>query len=448
MDQVIIKSKKHWIGMLAAVTFMAGSAPMVCAQDESSGMPPRPGLTPLQQEQEARFQEGMKALDEDRLKSAIRAFSTILDVEPELNRAKLELALAHYRSMRYEQAQELAQSVLDDPTTPPEVRVTILAFLAQVKRDSERYGQKHDFNSYVAAGIMHDSNVNVGPTAAGLRVGDTDLTLAPGSTALSDNAYVGNAGFDHLYQSGRRVEVGERTGMLVWQSGASLYWRRYHEQNDYDLLVASVNTGPAVLMLREWRASLQLNSEYLTLGGEALGWFNSVNPSFTWQFDNGEINFDAIYTNRVYRQDVDSGLEGHYGAAGVTLGRYFNNRKVAATLGANAVTFSADDDQWSYTGGEVHGGFSAESWPDGTFYVRGRYADLYYEGDDPLFQKERHDKEYRSTVGITHLYTGEDDLLKDWVVNAFWERTFNDSNLSGLYTYKRYQMMLMLSRGF
>lgn len=447
MDQVIIKRKKHWIGMLAAIALMAAAAPAIYAQEES-GPGPRPGLTPEQQEQEARFQEGMEALEDERLKSAIRAFSTILDAEPELNRAKLELALAYYRSMRYEQAQKLAQQVLDDPTTPPEVRVTILAFLAQVKRDSERYGQKHDFNSFVAAGIMHDSNVNVGPTAAGLRVGDVDLTLTPGSLSQSDNAYVGNAGFDHLYQSGRRVELGERTGMLVWQSGANLYWRRYHEQNDFDLLVASVHTGPAVLMLRNWRASFQLNSEYLTLGGRALGWFNSANPSITWQFDNGEVNLDAIYTQRTYRQDIDEGREGDYGAVGVTLGRYLNNRKVAATLGAYAVTFNADDDQYGYTGGELNAGFSAESWPDGTFYARGRYSDYYYEGDDPLFGKERHDREYRSTVGITHEFNGEEDLLEDWVVNAFWERTFNDSNLSGLYTYKRYQMMLMLSRGF
>jgi hypothetical protein len=212
--------------------------------------------------------------------------------------------------------------------------------------------------------------------------------------------------------------------------------------------VASVNTGPAVLLLRKWRASLQLRSDYLMLGGEGLGWFGSVNPSMTWQFNNGELNLDGVYTHRSYIRSVDAGRDGDYGSVGVTLGRYLNNRKTTATLGVRGVLFDAEDSQFGYAGGQLNAGFSSESWPSGTFYARGRYADLYYDGDDPLFGKERHDREYRATVGVTHEYKGKDDLLQNWVVNAFWERTFNDSNISDLYTYKRYQMMLMLSRNF
>ncbi|WP_207891801.1 tetratricopeptide repeat protein [Thiogranum longum] len=114
-------------------------------------------------EVEATFQEGIGALQEERLKTAIRAFSKILDINPRLHRAKLELALAYYRSLRYEKAEKLAKEVLDNPATPPEVRVTILAFLAQVKRDSQQYGQKNAFKPFISGGVMHDSNVNVGP---------------------------------------------------------------------------------------------------------------------------------------------------------------------------------------------------------------------------------------------------------------------------------------------
>ena len=258
----------------------------------------------------------MEALNDDRLKSAIRAFSRILDTEPELHRARLELALAYYRSMRYEDAEKLAQEVLDDPNTPPEVRVTVLAFLAQVKRDAEQFAQKHNVSGSLAAGFMHDSNVNVGPSQLNIRVGDTPASLTPASVSKSDNAYVLNGGIDHLYKSGKRVEVGERTGMLLWQSGASLYSRQYHTYDDFDLVIASLNTGPALLMLRNWRASLQLKSDYLTLGDRALGWFNSVNPSITWQFRDGEVNWDAIYTRRFYHRDIDKGRKGDYLATG------------------------------------------------------------------------------------------------------------------------------------
>lgn len=434
MVQAITKTKaKNWIGAFFAAAILAGPATAIAAED--------PDL-------EAQFKEGMDALEEDRIKSAVRAFSNILDVEPELHRAKLELALAYYRSLRYEDAQKLAKEVLDDPLTPPEVRVTVLAFLAQVQADAEKYGRKSDYASFIAAGIMHDSNVNVGPTNAGIRVGDLDLTLTPGSTSQSDNAYVLNTGVDHLFQTGKRVEFGERTGTLLWQSGGSIYWRRYHEQNDYDLLVASLNTGPALLMLRQWRASLQFKSDYLTIGSEALGWFNTVNPSITWQYANGELNWDFNYTRRFYHRDVDDGREGDYLDTGLTVGRYFKSRAIAATAGLTAIKFFADDDQYGYWGGQLNAGYSADTWPGGTFYLRGRGGAYTYDGDDPLYNKERTDLELRTTAGVTHEYINDEDLLKDWIVNVFWERTYNNSNIGDLYTYKRYQMMLMLSRSF
>ncbi len=418
------------LGMLAGF-----SLPVFAAEGESP-------------EIEAQFKQGMQALEDEKLKSAIESFRSIIDTDPSVNRAKLELALAYYRSLRYEQAQALAQEVLDDPLTPPEVRVTVLAFLAQVKRDSERYGQKNEVTPHLSIGVMHDSNVNVGPTVADIRVGDTPFTLAPSSLKRSGNAAVGTVGVDHLYQSGKRVEIGQRTGMLVWQSGANIYWRRYHDFNDYDLLVASVNTGPAVLLLRHWRASLQLRSEFLDLGARALGWFHSVNPSVTWQFNNAELNWDTLYTRRTYYRATDSGREGDYLATGLNFGRYFNNRRVTATTGARVIKFIADDDQYGYLGGQVSAGLSTRTYKNGSVYARGRFSYFDYEGDDPTGLKPREEKEYVGTVGLTHEFRQPEDLLKGWVANLFWEGTHNDSNIGQLYSYERNQTMLSLSRDF
>ena len=432
MVQVITKNK-FCLGVLLGVSLMA--QPAVAAPTEDPAI-------------EAQFQQGMQALKDEELKSAIQAFSNILSADPELNRAKLELALAYYRSLRYEDAQKLAKEVLDDPLTPPEVRVTILAFLAQVKRDSERYGQKHEFTPFVSAGIMHDSNINVGPTNANIRIGDTPATLTAGSLKQSANAYVGNVGFNHLYQSGKRVELGQRTGMLVWQSGANVYGRKYHDHGDFDIGVVSVNTGPAVLMLRHWRASLQLRSDYLNLGGHALGWFNSVNPSVTWQFNNAELNWDALYTRRFYHKDIDSQREGDYVATGLNFGRYFNNRRVATTAGGRLIKFFADNDEFGYKGFQVNAGISTDTYKNGSAYARGRFGYYDYDGKDPLFGKAREEKEYVATLGLSHEYNEPGDLLKGWVANIFWERTENDSNIGQLYSYKRYQGMFSLSRSF
>ncbi len=433
ITKIILKTRMR-LNALMAIVLLGLSAPALCVEEDP--------------EIDAQFREGMEALKDERLKAAIRAFSKILDAEPELHRARLELALAYYRSMRYQEADRLAREVLDDPETPPEVRVTILAFLAQVKRDSEQFGQKHSFRPFLSAGIMRDSNVNVGPTVANIRIGDVPVTLTEGSLKRSDNAVVVNAGIDHLYQSGRRVEIGERTGMLVWQNSASVYSREYHEHGDFDLQVASLNTGPAVLMLRHWRASLELKSDYLTIGGGYLAWFNSINPSITWQFNSGEVNWDAIYTRRFYHRDVDSGREGDYMATGVTLGRYFANRRIAVTLGGRAINFMADDDEFGYLGSQVSGGISTDTYRNGSAYARQRVAYFGYEGDDTLFQKEREDWEYRTTAGLVHEFNEPGDLLKNWVASVFYERTRNNSNIGQLYSYRRNQWMLMLSRNF
>jgi hypothetical protein len=236
--------------------------------------------------------------------------------------------------------------------------------------------------------------------------------------------------------------------MLVWQSAAELYWRKYHDFGDYDIAVASASTGPAVLLLRHWRASLQARTEYLNLGHHTLGWFHSLNPSMTWQFNNAELNWDAIYTHRYYNRDVDSGREGDYLATGLNFGRYLNNRRVAVTGGARLVKYFADDDQFGYGGIEVSTGISTETYRDASVYARGRYSHYGYDGKESVFGKKRQENEYVLTLGLTHEYNEPGDLLKGWVANLFWERTENDSNVGQLYSYKRYQSMLMLSRNF
>ncbi len=431
MDQVL-RNRSLWMGLLLCAA--AGFArPVFAAAGENPDL-------------EAQFEQGMEALEQEHYKSAIETFRSILTRDTSLDRARLELALSYYRTLRYQEAERLAQEVLDNPQTPPEVRVTVLAFLAQVKRDSERYGQKHEVTPHLSIGVMHDSNVNIGPTDALIRF---DLNPLPASALKrSGNAAVGTVGVDHLYQSGRRVELGQRTGMLVWQSGANLYWRRYHDFNDYDLLVASVNTGPAVLLLRHWRASLQLRSEFLDLGARALGWFHSVNPSITWQFKNGELNWDTLYTRRSYYRDSDSGREGDYVATGLNLGHYFNNRRGTATVGVRGIRFFADADQFAYSAAQVSAGLSTRTYKNGSAYVRGRFTYYDYDGDDPIFLKPRREKEYVGTVGLTHEFKQPDDLLKGWVANLFWEGTHNDSNIGQLFSYGRNQTMLMLSRDF
>ncbi len=406
-------------------------------------------------ELEALFQEGMQALDEDRYRRAVEIFNSILSADPQLHRARLELALAYYRSFQYAEAERYAQEVLDDPNTPDNVRVTILAFLAQVRKDAEAAAVPHAWRPRVSLGYMYDSNVNAGPGSDILEVDGQSLLLTPGSTKTGDQAAVLSVGLAHTYKPGTTVNVGDRVASFLWQSEASLYHRDYKDERDFNLTVATLSTGPSLVVPRHWRAGLQLTADHISLGNEALAVFASLRPMVTWQFDRTEITWDAIYTRRSYDEAVDAGREGNFWRTGVSVGQYYRQRKVAAQAGLSALSFDADAAQYAYDGYELFAGASVRAWPQGSLYLRANYRDVQYDagtrfnlgGTPPtiLSTPARDEQETRLLLGMEHrIKTGP---LDQWSLGATLEFTDNRSNVS-IYDYDRRQFSVTMSRAF
>lgn len=251
------------------------------------------------------------------------------------------------------------------------------------------------------------------------------------------------AGIAHTLQPGRTYLFGERTAGFLWQSQASVYQRSYNSEKDFNITVLSASTGPALVVLRHWRANLALNVDRILLGGEDLAWFNSLYPAVTWQFNNGEVTWDATFTDRRYDQSVDSGREGIYRASGLSVGKYMNQRKVAAQVGAHAVDFSADDDQYGYDGYELLAGLIVKTWPGGTVYGRANYRDVNYDANEPSFGVPRDEQEKRVVAGFHHDFRG--GHLDKWMLDGSFQYTNNDSNIS-IYSYDRRQVMVNLGR--
>lgn len=399
--------------------------------------------TPVDKD-EVTFKQGLEALEDDRLQSAMKAFQSILTGQPSLHRARLELAVAYYRSLNYAEARKLSQQVLDDPQTPPEVRVTILAFLAQIKTDEAAAAVRHVFKPSISVGMMYDSNVNVGPSSDIVEE-IPGATLTGTSLEHSDNAMVLSAGIAHTFQPGKTYLFGERTAGFLWQSQANLYHRDYTSENDFNLTVLSASTGPAWIVLRHWRANLAFNVDRIWLGGSELAWFNSANPAVTWQFNNGEVTWDATVTDRRYDNSSDAGREGIYKATGLSLGKYFNQRKVAGQVGARLLDFQAKNDRFGNDGYELLAGLIVKAWPGGTVYGRMNYRDVKYDAIEPGFSVARDEQERRFAAGFQHDFRGGN--LDKWNVNGGVQLTENNSNIS-IYDYDRRQIMLNLGRTF
>lgn len=386
------------------------------------------------------FKKGMQEREEGAPYNAIESFQSILSNKPSLHRARLELAVAYMQTLQYQEAEEQAQTVLNDPNTPPSVRVSILAFLAQLRQDAEQMSPKHEHKFNLSAGVLYDDNVNIGPGSSIINIDGNilDITTRP----TSDEAFVVSGSYDHSYRTGKPVRLGQNTGMLYWQSGASYYNRRYSTEDQFDLQVLSLRTGPALITNSKWRANVALQLDHIRLDDEELANYLGIQPSFTWAFDaSTELTIDAEYTDRNFDQASDQGRDSDYYSVGASLGKGFKNNTVGVQGGFEWFDNDARDDQYTYDGWEIFAGVNWQVKPTTSLFSRISYSESDYKGEVPVVNEIRDDEEIQLILGGKHTFANELEL------SAFWLRTEADSNVA-LYDYDRTQFSVNLGKKF
>lgn len=389
------------------------------------------------------FKEGIFLREQGQVFSAIEALETVLSNNPSLNRARLELAVAYYRALNLEQATQQSQKVLDDPKTPENVRLAVLTFLAQIKRDqAELLAKPHTWEPSVSLGVLYDTNVNVGPSGATLPGG---LVLQPGSTPQHDWATVAQAGVAHTYSSPMVMRIGETAARFIWQTSAGLYHKNYAEKTDFNLTALSLSTGPAWVAPNKWRAKLNLQGDALYLGGNYLGFYSSISPTFTLQLKNGELTWDALALNKNFDRQADAGRDSNFYSTGLSYGHLFLQGKLAVQLGLHAFVEDAADSRFSNDGWETFVGANVVAWENGSVFGRYSYKEAKHDGLEPVFNLARDETENRMEVGFSHNF--KQSLLKDWRLSGSWQFTDSRSNVS-IYTYEREVVGVNLGRSF
>ncbi len=390
------------------------------------------------------YKEGMYLRETGKLYSAIEALEATLAAEPTLQRVRLELAVAYYRALNYERAQAEAQTVLNDPKTPDNVKLAVSTFMAQLRKDQEMaIGQKSAFEPFFSAGLIHDSNVNAGPDGGAVLPGG--LILAPGATSQDDWGMQFQGAISHTYQSPSPVRIGETAARFQWKSQASLFHRNYFDLSAYNLTVVTLATGPAWIAPNKWRANINLQADYLMLGSDELAWYQSIAPSMTWQTMSGEVTADVLYVKRDFSRDVDQGRDSDYTSGGVSYGHLFNNGKAAGQIGVKYFNEDANDSQYSNDGYEWFVGANFQAWNNGTVHVRYSQKEASYDGQVPVFGVARDETEQRLEIGFGHKFA--DGKLKGWYLSGSVQLTDNQSNVS-IYDFQRNMTTLTLSRSF
>lgn len=407
--------------------------------------------TPLQADDaaeiQAKFEAATAALEENRLNTARQLLNALLADNPTLHRARLELARAYYLSADYDQAELEAQRVLDDPETPPSVRATVLAFQAQIREDRRRFADRHQWLPSIYLGVAYDSNLNFGPARDVIDIGGLPFAVAPNSQENEDWAGVIDAGLTHIYNPGVRFEAGEQTGFFIWESQLNGYYRGYFDEDDFNLGVATLRTGPTWFVPSRWRANIGLQGDQVWLGDGRLAFYTSLNPNVTWQLSpSTDFSLEGIVAYRDYSRSVDSGRDGWYQWGGAKLSRYFNNRRFGLQGGAGYFNFDADDNRFSFKGPDLFVGVVADTWTGGSVFARAGYRNYDFKGIEPGFNVSRDDDEYRLSAGFRHDFQG--GLLRNWSLLGDYTFTDNESDKTPIYTYDRNFLNLGLSRAF
>ncbi len=393
------------------------------------------------------FNAALIERDAGNLYKAIESLHGILAASPKSHRAKIELAVAYYRALIFEEAERLAQEVLAEPDTPDAVRANIENFLQLIAtRRRQAEANEHRLVYEFAFGAGEDDNVNQGPSSDIIDQPAAATPLPPGVTEETDAFATIAARLSHTYTFPGSLQVGERAGQLLWQTQLSLFRKHYQDEKDFNVDVASISTGPAVFVTKAWRAKLNARLEWLRQSDDPLAWFGSLNPSYTRITDFGEFTIDGIVQHREYFGGTNEGREGMRFGAGLSYAQLFMDDRVAFLTGLRAYDQHAEAENREHDVQEVFLGTRVKL--PGQYGLHGRYSfkETDYEGNEPVIGKGRKNWEHRLVMGGQ--YTFRDfGVLDDWVLSANLSRTVNHSN-GDVFEFDRTEWSLSASRKF
>jgi tetratricopeptide (TPR) repeat protein len=190
--------------------------------------------------------------------AAIAAYERMLIMAPDLDRVKLDMALAYARLGNYAQARTLFDEVLDkDP--PEEVKANVNALIKQMD-DAQK---SHAFDMTVVGGINFDSNANASPSSN--QVDLFGISVALQGTNLTQDDYhfftavTGNHHYTLPQQEGHRI-----TNTL----GA--YKTKQHTLSSIDVTVLSARSAFAYNLPKHYgggRLTPTVGFDDINLGG-------------------------------------------------------------------------------------------------------------------------------------------------------------------------------------
>ncbi len=373
---------------------------------------------------EQMFQQAMNKRESGEIYTAIKMFEQITSLQPELNRARLELAVAYHQANRYQDAIRELRRVLDDENTPDNVRLSILAYLGQVSNDQRQPETTHHLSYYLKAGLLNNSNLNASQAVVtGLNTTSTAEISSLGTDIT--------ANVSHRFKRRDLVNIADTPTQFEWQSQATINSNFYSEDSAFNLNIISLATGPAFLSPGRWRSSLSMQADYIVLGQDPLATFIAFTPDITFDFGNfRSLLLEASYTTRDYDDAANNGYDGSATMLGVGFTTFLPAKNMGIEAGIRLVNEDADEPGFSHDRQEIYaGGFIALD-DQMNSYIKFVNRGYEYDAPDPIVLVIRDETENNFAIGLNYDFL--EGVFKDWTLNVEFSAIDSDSNVNSL----------------
>lgn len=376
---------------------------------------------------------GVAAIDAGDPQRAVFALERVLAVQPDFHVARAEIARAYFALGERANAQREFRTVREQTAVPAEARSTIDKYLSALEPARTR------LQGYLEGSFGYDTNVNSAtaltqvaiPLAGGAVL---DVTLNPSSVRRKDKFFGVGGGVTLSH------ELTEAWSVIGAASG-TLKSNRRADQFDTSAIDASLGTryalGQHVFTVAGQSQTFRLDDDRFrdSIGGLLQWQLNlSAISQFTTFYQQSRLSYPA---QRV--RDADRHIVGAAYAHAFPAIR--NAVLFGSVYGGNEI---AREGRFPHLGHKPLGlrlGGQLALLPSTTLFFGASHEDRRYNGSDPIFGTERHDRQTDWRVGLT--YT----IAPGWSLTPLLTHTDNRSNI-GLNAFKRTISSVAVKRDF
>ncbi len=185
------------------------------------------------------FWIGTSAMQAGGTRLAVEKFNKMLGIDPQLHRARLELATTYFGMGRYEDARRELE-IVQAASPPPGVQQNIVKLLEAI----EERTKKLFWNLRASVGYMWDDNISSGPEQKSYDVVGGTFTPSTTGSKLRDEAVVTNLAGNVLYDIGARKR-------MMWNTAVYFYNKSYSSYSQFNYTALDFTTGPWLVYTRD-----------------------------------------------------------------------------------------------------------------------------------------------------------------------------------------------------